>query len=101
RQFADALEACACGKCRDTTPWLVERLRTEAMTFRSLIFQWRDEHLHLPRNNLGGGATKSLTGSPDAVTAVRRMRDAARTSDPMAPLARARGFGSASDQREA
>jgi len=84
---ADALE-------RVRTSWLLERLRSEALTFRSLIFQWRDEHLHLARNNLGGGATKSLTGSPDAVTAVRKMRQSARVSDPMLSLARSRGLHS-------
>ena len=77
------------------TPWLLGRLRSEALTFRSLIFQWRDEHLHMPRNNLGGGSTKSLTGSPDAVTAVRRMRQAARASDPMLALAETRGLHAA------
>jgi hypothetical protein len=41
-----------------------------------------DAHLHLPRNNLGGDSTRSLTGSPDAVAVVRRMRDHARTHDP-------------------
>jgi hypothetical protein len=91
-QLALALDARASASNGTGTPWLLDRLQAEALTFRSLIFQWRDAHLHMPRNNLGGGATKSLTGSPDAVTAVRRMRQAARDGDPMLPLARARGL---------
>jgi hypothetical protein len=56
------------------------------MGFRTFIFQWRAAHLHLPRNNLGGGGTKSLTGSPDAIAVVSGMLEHARASDP------ARGF---------
>ena len=74
--------------------WLARLVCTECLKLRVFIFQWRDEHLNLPRNNLGGDFTKSLTGSPDAVRAVRHMRDAARTSDPMLPLARARALTS-------
>jgi hypothetical protein len=91
-QLASALEARTATPPAVPADWLLERLQAEALTFRSLIFQWRDAHLHMPRNNLGGGATKSLTGSPDAVTAVKRMRQAARDADPMMPLARARGL---------
>jgi hypothetical protein len=76
----------------DTDAWLCHVLVSECLTFRSLIGQWRDEHLHMPRNNLGGGSTKSLTGSPDAVMAVKKMRRSARVSDPMIPFALSRGF---------
>jgi hypothetical protein len=64
----------------------------EFLTLRAFVGQWRDQHLHMPRNNLGGGDTKSLAGSPDALTAVKQMRQRARTVDPMLPLARARGL---------
>jgi hypothetical protein len=57
-------------------------LVTQLLFFRSFIFQWRDEHLHLPRNNLGGAATRSLTGSSDAVSVVEGMSDHARIGDP-------------------
>lgn len=77
----------------DSGAWLRHLLLSECLTFRSLIFQWRDQHLHMPRNNLGGGSTKSLTGSPDAVAAVRKMRRSSRLSDPMIPLAEGRGLG--------
>ncbi|MGB0389886.1 MAG: hypothetical protein ACPGWR_34115, partial [Ardenticatenaceae bacterium] len=59
---------------------------------RSFINQWRDSHIHLPRNNLGGNYTKSLTGSPDGLSAVRAMRDAGRKRDAMQPLTSARGL---------
>lgn len=76
----------------DSRTWLLCLLCDECLKLRAFIFQWRDEHLNLPRNNLGGEHTRSLTGSPDAVKAVEQMRDAARSRDMMLPLARARGL---------
>lgn len=72
---------------------------TRCLKLRADVFQWRDQHLHLPRNNLGGESTKSLTGSPDAVVAVQRMADTARSKDPMASLAQARGLPAANQPR--
>jgi hypothetical protein len=72
-------------------PWLLHLLCTQCLALRTFIFLWRDEHLNLPRNNLGGESTKSLTGSPDAVQAVKHMRDAAEGKDSMLPLAHTRG----------
>jgi hypothetical protein len=60
----------------------VPRLRRHVADLRVFIFAWRDMHLHLPRNNLGGSGTKSLTGAPDAVRTVRKMRDTAASADP-------------------
>ena len=76
---------------RDGDTWLLRLLVDESLKFRAFVFQWREEHLNLPRNNLGGESTKSLTGSPDAVQAVIHMRDAARHRDALLPVARARG----------
>lgn len=61
----------------------VVRLKRHVADLRVFIFSWRDMHLHLPRNNLGGAETKSLTGAPDAVRTVQKMRDSAASSDPM------------------
>jgi tryptophan 2,3-dioxygenase len=94
---ADAVRVVDETRFEDAQAWQSHQLINEALAVRDGIVQWREQHLHLPRNNLGGGYTKSLTGSPDAVVAVRKMRQAARTSDPMLPLARARGL--ASEQR--
>lgn len=63
---------------------LLPRLRRHAMGLNVFIFSWRDMHLHLPRNNLGGAETKSLTGAQDAVRTVRKMRDNAASNDPVA-----------------
>jgi hypothetical protein len=65
------------------------------LTLRALIFHWRAEHLHLPRNNLGGEETRSLTGSHDAVRTVRNLRTTALARDPAKPLARSRGLAGA------
>ena len=72
---------------QDARAFLLYLLGNECLDLRSFIHLWRDEHLNLPRNNLGGNRTKSLTGSFDAIKAVQKMRDAARTKDPMQPLA--------------
>ena len=69
--------------------WLAHLLIGYSLQLRTFIFEWREEHLHMPRNNLGGESTKSLTGSPDAIKAVKNMRDVAVMKDPMMQLARA------------
>lgn len=68
-------------------------LLAQLATFRGFIFGWRDAHQHLPRNNLGGDSTKSLTGSADAVGVVRRMAEHARTHDPAGALLRTPAAG--------
>jgi tryptophan 2,3-dioxygenase len=75
----------------DANAFSFRLLANECLELRSFVQAWRDEHLQLPRNNLGGSRTKSLTGSVDAIKAVKGMRDAARVRDPMRPLARACG----------
>ncbi len=72
--------------------FLLNLIGNECLQLRSFIGTWRDEHLQLPRNNLGSNRTRSLTGSLDAIKAVKGMRDAARAKDPMQPLASARGL---------
>jgi tryptophan 2,3-dioxygenase len=72
--------------------WERRLLIDHCLRLRTFVQQWREEHLNLPRNNLGGDYTTSLTGSPDAIEAVKHMRDGARGKDPMLPLARARGL---------
>ena len=72
----------------------------ELLRLRTFIFEWRNEHLHLPRTNIGGGTTRSLTGSPDAIQAVKRMRDAARLKDRARPLMEVRHLH-ASQENEA
>jgi hypothetical protein len=76
--FTDLYEQLCAEIPAGASPGLLAQLAT----FRGFIFGWRDAHLHLPRNNLGGGSTKSLTGSADAVGVVRRMAEHARAHDP-------------------
>jgi hypothetical protein len=86
----EAIRQAEARRFDDTEAWAVHLLVDQCLQLRAFIFQWREQHLHMPRNNLGGEATKSLTGSPDATKAVRLMRDAARARDRLLPLARAR-----------
>ena len=90
--IGEAIRKIEAARHEDARSWQLHQLLDECLTFRGFVLQWREMHVHMPRNNLGGGYTKSLTGSPDAVLAVRKMRRAARLSDPMLPLARARGL---------
>lgn len=69
--------------------FLAEHIERQVVALGAFVFAWRDMHLHLPRNNLGGSETKSLTGAPDAVRTVRKMRDNAASSDPLSRLASA------------
>ena len=88
-----------CDRHKNNQTWLAHLLISYCLQLRTFIFEWREEHLHMPRNNLGGESTKSLTGSPDAVKAVKNMRDVAVAKDPMMRLARACEL--AKDQTEA
>lgn len=49
--------------------------------FRTQVYTWRQQHLLLPRNVLGMGAT-SLTGSRNAPEVVRHMTERFEQSDP-------------------
>ncbi|MGA4838757.1 hypothetical protein [Streptomyces sp. G45] len=80
-QFGQELARLRDEGCKDPFLPLLER---HGVNVRVFIFAWRDMHLHLPRNNLGGQETKSLTGAPDAIRTVRKMRDNAAQADPTA-----------------
>jgi hypothetical protein len=84
----------------DQNSWLTRQIVNEALKMQSHIFHWRQLHMHLPRNNLGGDSTKSLTGSPEAIKAVKNMFLAATQRDPMKAVARARGLASGSKQAQ-
>jgi tryptophan 2,3-dioxygenase len=92
QQIEDAIRHVDRTRFVEKQSWHQYLLLNECLALRGFVTQWRDEHLHMPRNNLGGGHTKSLAGAPEALTAVQRMRQHATASDPMLPLARARGL---------
>jgi hypothetical protein len=77
-----ALHDCARDRFHDDTAGEAHALLGHFLALRAFIFNWRAQHLHLPRNNLGGEGTRSLTGSHDAVRAVQQMRDTALAHDP-------------------
>ena len=92
KAIQQAISQATQARFEDSNAFLIYLLSNECLTLRSFIHQWRNSHIHLPRNNLGGSYTKSLTGSPDAISAVRAMRDSARKKDAMLPLIKARGL---------
>ncbi|WP_146523004.1 hypothetical protein [Stieleria varia] len=67
---------------------------SQILRLHQLLHHWRSAHMHLPRNNLGGGKTRSLIGASNAVSAVQRMREAAERSDPAVAVVKARYVGS-------
>jgi len=61
-------------------------MAAEIFRLRAGIQLWRDLHIHLPRNHLGGSAslpTRSLIGSVNAVAAVEGMQREASNHDPL------------------
>jgi tryptophan 2,3-dioxygenase len=90
----EALSQADLKRREDQHAFLIHLLTNELLKLRAFISEWRNEHLHLPRNNIGGGYTKSLTGSPDAVQAVKRMRDVAAIKDQALPIITAHGITS-------
>jgi tryptophan 2,3-dioxygenase len=92
--IGEAVAAADQNRSHDQNAWLTHQIVNEALKMQSSIFHWRHLHLHLPRNNLGGEQTKSLTGSPEAISAVKKMLTSAVQRDPMKAVAQARGLGS-------
>ncbi|WP_433303902.1 hypothetical protein ACQP2F_13345 [Actinoplanes sp. CA-030573] len=74
----------------DPAAWLRHTVVDEAFQLHSAHQQWRHEHLHMPRNCLGSGGTKSMIGVPDGPQAVYKMRDAANAQHSLAAIHRAR-----------
>ena len=80
-----AAAAVARGHFRSPDP-ASRLLASELLRARSSISLWRDLHVHLSRNNLGGSApspTRSLIGSVDALATVRQMQADAARRDPL------------------
>lgn len=71
--------------------WLAHTLLNETIALHNLHQEWRHEHLHMPRNCLGSGGTKSMIGVPDGPVAVMKMRDAANAQPSLAAVHEARG----------
>jgi hypothetical protein len=93
----DVLSTIESKRFTDSQAFTVHLLITECLRFRMFTRNWRSLHLHLPRNNLGGEHTKSLTGAKDAVAAVRGLFTSAKKRDPLAVYARSRSAGPADD----
>lgn len=74
----------------DAEAWLRHTVVDQAFRLHSAHQQWRHEHLHMPRNCLGSGGTKSMIGIPDGPQAVYKMRDAANAQHALATVHRAR-----------
>jgi tryptophan 2,3-dioxygenase len=74
----------------DSAAWLRHTVVDQAFQLHSAYQQWRHEHLHMPRNCLGSGGTKSMIGVPDGPQAVSKMRDAANAQRSLVAIHRAR-----------
>lgn len=58
----------------------------ELLKLRFFVHEWRELHLHFARNTIGGNHTKSLTGSADAIQALRKMCETALDRDSLQVL---------------
>jgi hypothetical protein len=89
-----SLEAAMCGVDKrrhgDSEAWLRHSIVDHAFRLHSIHQEWRHEHLHMPRNCLGSGGTKSMIGVKDGPDAVRKMRDAANAQRSLVALHQAR-----------
>jgi tryptophan 2,3-dioxygenase len=90
KDITELLHAIDRERFNNEQAFLFHLLMNELLKLRAFINEWRELHLHFPRNNIGGDHTKSLTGSSDAVQAVKKMRDAALIRDPFQPLTHSR-----------
>ncbi len=72
--------------------WLRHRILDEACRLHGAHQEWRHEHLHMPRNCLGSGGTKSMIGVPDGIHTVYKMRDAANANRALTVVHDARGL---------
>ncbi|WP_030684662.1 hypothetical protein [Streptomyces sp. NRRL B-1347] len=74
----------------DSAAWLRHSVVDQAFQLHFAHQEWRHEHLHMPRNCLGSGGTKSMIGIPDGPQAVYKMREAANSQSALAAIHRAR-----------
>ncbi|NHZ33361.1 hypothetical protein [Massilia rubra] len=86
-----AVEHVDLGRHDSAHNWQLHNLLNAAFRLYDLIEAWRHEHLHMPRNCLGGGGTKSMIGVPDGLLTVKRMREGANALASLNRLHRARG----------
>ncbi|MFI8353926.1 hypothetical protein [Streptomyces cyaneofuscatus] len=75
----------------DPESWLRHQVLHQAFRLHHTYQEWRHEHLHMPRNCLGSGGTKSMIGVSDGPAAVYKMRDAANAQHALSAVHRARG----------
>ncbi|MFD4633980.1 hypothetical protein ACFVYR_17335 [Streptomyces sp. NPDC058284] len=88
----DAALAIDAERHKDADSWLRHQLLHQAFRLHHTYQEWRHEHLHMPRNCLGSGGTKSMIGVSDGPQAVYKMRDAANAQPSLTALHRARGM---------
>ncbi|MFG6447794.1 hypothetical protein ACG0Z6_05985 [Roseateles sp. BYS180W] len=72
--------------------WALHGLVNSALAVYTGLDHWRHVHLHMPRNCLGAGGTKSMIGVPDGLETVKRMRDAANALPALLNVHAARGL---------
>ncbi|MFE3504510.1 hypothetical protein ACFXPX_40530 [Kitasatospora sp. NPDC059146] len=89
--LSDAVRSVDEGRHKDPELWLRHSVIDHAFRLHFVHQQWRHEHLHMPRNCLGSGGTKSMIGIPDGPQAVYKMRDAANAQRSLVAIHAARG----------
>ena len=90
-------------KKRHDTPeyWQKHQFINSVLAFHQTHQEWRHEHLHMPRNCLGAGGTKSMIGIPDGLDTVLKMRDASNSLPALKSLYKVRNIKLSNRKNEA
>jgi len=95
--IVEALNLGASNRLSNKDAFFIYSIGTELLKLRTFVYTWRDRHLHLPRNLVGGNKTRSLKGAHDAIQAVKNMKNNAIKEDQLIPLMISRNISSGND----
>lgn len=86
------IRAIDANRHQDSDAWVRHQVLHQAFRLHNIHQEWRHEHLHMPRNCLGSGGTKSMIGVPDGPRAVQKMREGANAQRSLNAVHKARGM---------
>ncbi len=84
KEYGKLLEAFLQNRNKLDDEFLKDLIEKSIIDISLFINDWREAHLQLPINNIGGAMAKSLIGSLDAIKTARRMKEIGANKDPYA-----------------
>jgi tryptophan 2,3-dioxygenase len=85
----------------DSDSWLKHEVVNNAFALHQTHQEWRHEHMHMPRNCLGSGGTKSMIGVPDGLDIVMKMRESSNSLSALKNLHKARNVKLSNQEKTA